>query len=116
MKQNQSRELVLCNFGIIACETVSISAGTSTFDPDFYYTGDSPALTFTTDFTTTTAGCEQVSTFSCSNTGLVTDMCDQGFDATTGDYTFALSDYQAYPEGLYTFTITATQAGASATT
>ena len=52
--------------------------------------------------------CQSLATYTCSNTG-PRDICSAGtFNSQTGDFTFATTDFSAFPHGIYQFSITGT--------
>ena len=98
-------ELNLCDL------VTSLTVGAQSNPPDYLYTGTSPSASFSLSPTFVSApevNCVNIATYTCSNTGPRIDMCTEGtFDANTGDYTFSSTDTALYPQGTYTFTITA---------
>ena len=92
----------------------SFEATLQTHPIDYLYTDTSPSATFTLNpFTINPVECQDAITYSCSNIGPRSDMCDVeesdsvgSFNSDTGSYEFYSEDSQEFPPGTYTFTIT----------
>ena len=103
--------------GKICDPPASFSVAAQTNPPDYYYTGNSPAMIFSLNpaFVSDPAICVSVATYTCSNTG-PSDICSAGtFDSLTGDFTFATTDFVTFPRGTYQFSITGTLNGVTDT-
>ena len=102
----------------------SLQGNTQPIREDYKYTGNNPSFIFEViPFSITPDNCQSFITYSCSNIGPRSDMCDVSllesasfYDETTGIYEFYTEDQNEFLPGTYNFTIKAQAGSLSAET